>query len=95
MSTHAWRILLQCKGHRRTGQGFKTIYATKPRPQIILRRSEDEKPADQHYIAMILNNVENHISMARQSTSVLRMGSPLYADFEHFLTHDELNNKGV
>jgi hypothetical protein len=90
-----WRLLVQCKGHHQTRQRSQGNCVTYLPSQIILRRGGDIESADQDCIAMILKNIENHLSMPRQPTSVVRLGSPLYADLEHFFVHDRPNAKGV
>ena len=90
-----WRLLLQSKNHRQRQQVSDPSGDLRPPSQIILRRGEDAASADHDCFAMILRDARNHISMARQPTSVARLGSPLFAEFENFLTQEDSDDKGI
>ena len=90
-----WRVLLRCKGHHQTQQSSQSSPEARPPSQIILRRGVGAESTDQECVALVLKDVQNHFSVARQSASVVGLGSPLHTEFDYFLTHEEAEAKGV
>lgn len=90
-----WRLLVKCKASHQRWKGFQDNCAAQPPSQVVLRRGEETESADEECISMILRDVENHLSIPRQPTSVVRLGSPLSTELRYFLAHEQPDSKAI
>ncbi|KAI9880764.1 MAG: hypothetical protein M1830_000653 [Pleopsidium flavum] len=91
----SWQLLLQFKRVHQAGQYEKAIPSKQRPSQIILRRGSDSAPTDRECLTMLLQNIGQHVRAIRRPTSVVRIGTPVYADIGYFFTHDEDDTNGL
>ncbi len=90
-----WHLLLQLKRSHRAGQHDKAIPTVQMPSQIIFRKGSDSVPTDQECLGVMLQNIGQYVQARRRSTSIVRVGTPVYADVGYFLTHDENDTNGL
>lgn len=90
-----WHLLLQFKRGQRAGQHDKAIPTIQMPSQVILRKGSDSALTDQECLSVILHNIGQHVQARSRSTSIVRMGTPLYAEIDYFLAHGENGTNGL
>ncbi|KAK5143267.1 hypothetical protein LTR04_001942, partial [Oleoguttula sp. CCFEE 6159] len=90
-----WQLLLQFKRVHRAGQFEETIPSMQGPMQSILRRGPDSARMDHKCLTMMLQSIRQHVRAVRQPTGIVRAGTPVYADFGYFFTHDENDTNGL
>ena len=86
-----WRLLTRSKEGRRIGQASSPRNTT----EITVRRGPDSGPMDQECHTTMLENITRYMRSQHQQTGIVLCASPLYADIEHFLTHEDDHVNGL
>ena len=92
----SWQLLLQFKSLRQARPDEKVIHMIMQKPlQAVLRRGPSSAEKDQECLTMMLQNIGHHVQCIRRPTSIVRIGSPVYADVGYFFTHPENDTNGL
>ena len=92
-----YKELLSCKTTQCNREASLNFAVPTPKTQIILRRSseETESTTDHECLRVLLNDIGRHIALTHSATSVVRLGTPLFADIGCFLKHTEGTSNGI
>jgi hypothetical protein len=92
----SWGLLLQFKRVHQERQDEKVIPTIMQKPlQVVLRRGSNSAEKDHECLTMMLQNIAHHVQCIRRPTSIVRMGSPVYADVGYLFTHNENDTNGL
>lgn len=92
----SWQLLLRFKRVRQARADEQAIHMIMQKPlQAVLRRGPNSAEKDHECLTMMLQNIGHHVQCIRRPTSIVRLGSPVYADVGYFFTHQENDTNGL
>ena len=90
-----WHLLLQLKRSHRAGRHDHATPTMQMPSQIVFRKGSDSASTDHECLGVMLQNIRQLVQARLRSTSIVRVGTPVYADVGYFLTHDENDTNGL
>ncbi len=82
-------MLSQMKSNGPTEHTSGSALPIRHSSQVIVRKGLDSTQADQKCLDVIFQNIAQQVCAVRRPTSIVRLGTPLYADVGYFLTHTD------